>query len=129
MKIKYTFVNQTTSEIEVSDELGNIIVDLNHRDKLNYRKNNRRHCSLEIWDPDNNRVADDCDFVSTCLQREELKWAICQLSEKQQELIIALYFERKSATEYAAEKNISKSAVSQLHEKSLKKLKEILSST
>lgn len=129
MNIKYTFVDETTSEIEVSDELGNILLDLNHKDKLNYRKNNRRHCSLEVWDPDNNRIADDSDFVSACLQIEELEWAICQLPEKQQELIYAIYFDGKSAADYAAEKGVSNSAVSQLHQKALKNLKKIFEGT
>lgn len=129
MKITYTFADGTISEVEVSEELGNVIVDLDHKEHLNWRKNNRRHCSLEVYDPDDTRIADDYDFVAAFAQSEELQFAIQQLPENQQELINALYFRDMSMVDYATEKGVSKAAVSMLHKKILKNLKKILEGT
>ena len=43
MKIKYTFLDDTVSEVEVSDEIGTVIMD-SRREELNAQKRERKHC-------------------------------------------------------------------------------------
>ena len=46
MKIKYEFATETV-EIEVTDDWGAIVVDLDRQDYNTDHKETRRHCSLE----------------------------------------------------------------------------------
>ena len=46
MKIQYQFADKTV-EIEVSDEWGNILIDLDRQEYNNDHKETRRHASLE----------------------------------------------------------------------------------
>ena len=46
MKIKYEFVNGETSEIEVDDSLGELLVDFDRQQYNNDHKETRRHVSL-----------------------------------------------------------------------------------
>lgn len=43
MKIKYEFVDETSVEIEVSEEIGTVIVD-SRRDESSLERKERRHC-------------------------------------------------------------------------------------
>ena len=50
MKIKYEFVNGETSEIEVDDSLGELLVDFDRQQYNNDHKETRRHVSLDGMD-------------------------------------------------------------------------------
>lgn len=43
MKINYTFANGETSEVEVSEEIGNVILD-SRREESNLDRKERYHC-------------------------------------------------------------------------------------
>lgn len=45
MKIKYEFANETV-EIEVDEEWGNLLIDLDRQEYNNDHAETRRHCSL-----------------------------------------------------------------------------------
>ena len=45
-KIKYTFADGTTSEIEVTDEIYAVHIELANEEKRNHWKETRRHISL-----------------------------------------------------------------------------------
>jgi RNA polymerase sigma factor (sigma-70 family) len=59
-------------------------------------------------------------------RREEIETAINQLPPKQQRLIRQRYFKDIPATEIARSENVSKSAISHMEDRALKKLKELL---
>lgn len=46
MKIKYQFATETV-EIEVSDDWGNLVIDLDRQEYNNDHKETRRHVSLD----------------------------------------------------------------------------------
>lgn len=51
MKIKYEFANETV-EIEVDEEWGNLLIDLNRQEYNNDHAETRRHCSLNALNLD-----------------------------------------------------------------------------
>lgn len=53
MKIKYEFATETV-EVEVSEEPGTAIVDLDRREYNINHKETRRHCSLDAFNLDDN---------------------------------------------------------------------------
>ena len=51
MKIEYKFVTGTV-EVEVPDEWGTVLVDLDRQEYNNDHKETRRHCSLDAYNLD-----------------------------------------------------------------------------
>ena len=58
MKIKYEFATETV-EIEVDEDVGNFIVDLNRKEYNINHKETRRHCSLEAFNLDDELLPSD----------------------------------------------------------------------
>lgn len=50
MKIKYEFVNGDVVEIEVDQEIGNVILELDRKEKCNNHTETRRHSKLDTKD-------------------------------------------------------------------------------
>jgi RNA polymerase sigma factor (sigma-70 family) len=129
MKITYTFADGTTSVVEVSEDIANIIIDFDHREKLDERRETRRHCSIHAYDPDGTRIADDTDIVRDLLDKEEyalLHRAIGQLTERQQHLIFEAYFKGKTHEEIAKEEGKHKSTITEGLAAAVKNLKKIM---
>ena len=81
MKIKYAFADETV-EIEVSEEWGNILIDLDRQEYNNDHAETRRHCSLEAFNLDDALFPDDVDVereVLEGLDNKALYAAIAQL--------------------------------------------------
>lgn len=129
MKIKYQFATETI-EIEVDDEWGDIIVDLNRQEYNNDHKETRRHYSLDAYDWEDETFAVDDPGFSRLFEEpslaERLSGAIAQLKPRQKELIRSIYFEGKTARQYAKELGISEQAVGQQLKTVIKKLKKIM---
>ena len=128
MKIKYEFVNEST-EIEVSEEWGSVLLELD-RQEYNYNhKETRRHCSLEAYNQDDNLFSSDEDVLDTiisCFEREELKEAVSKLSEPQQKIIHAVFDCNISPSKYAKIKGISRVAAYKTYNLAIKNLKNFL---
>lgn len=135
MKIKYQF-NDEVAEIEVSDEWGEILIDLDRQEYNVNHKEIRRHVPLYIHDEEN-----DEDFDSTCLidpdadvvadvlcnmDTEQLRHAIQALLPQQQQLIYQVYFQGQSYAEIAREEGVDRSAVRKRMERILAQLKKVL---
>ena len=105
MKIKYEFANEVI-EIEVSDEWGMIVLEM---DRLNYnndKKETRRHLSLDTgYDLGSWLMSDEYDP--------------CRIVQ-------AVCFEGMSITEFAKRKGISQPAASQRLKTAKKRLKKYL---
>ena len=131
--IKYTFADGTTSEIEVTDEFYTLHLQLLQEEKRNHWKETRRHISL------NYLTENGIDFespaanpLSALLQNEDEKQihkAMSTLSDKQQRLLRAVFFEGMSLTAIAKEKGVSQPAITQQLATVLKKLKKLLEKT
>lgn len=128
MKIKYTFATEIV-EVEVSEELGNIIVDLDRREYNTNHKETRRHCSLDALNLDDALIPSDDNVEAEVAAKDEnrrLYAAIAQLSPRQQYLIRQVYFEGRKFTDIAREEGVDRTAISHATDRALKKLKRIL---
>ncbi len=128
MKIKYEFVNETV-EIEVSDEWGSILIDLDRQEYNDNHRETRRHCSLEALNLDDAYLPSDVDVLGEIVaayDRKQLYSAIAQLEPRQQKLIRQVYFEGRGYTELAREEGCDESAIRHAVARAVKKIKKFL---
>ena len=115
MKIKYQFVNETT-EIEVSDEWGSVLLELDRQEYKNNRKETRRHNPLDVSIYENKKYAVDDEGLLKILGRnvmeDMLYQAIDTLTGEQKDLVQKIYFEDWSVNKYAEMLGVDASAVS-----------------
>ena len=127
MKITYEFATETV-EIEVSEDWGTILVDLDRQDHNNFQKETRRHCSLETYGENHDELVADSDMLMDLIQKEKansLFEAVAKLKPSYRELIHALYFEEVSNEEYARRCGVTPGAITRRKINALKKLKNI----
>ena len=129
MKIQYKFVNETIS-IDVSDDWGEILIDLDRQEYNNDHKETRRHYSLEgkVYEGMDYAVEDpglEALFAGPT-DEERLRTAIQKLSPDQQAMIRAIYFDGVSVNDYAARMGVTQSAISHRLQTVKKKLKKLL---
>ena len=129
MKIQYKFVNETIS-IDVPDDWGEILIDLDRQEYNNDHKETRRHYSLEgkVYEGMDYAVEDpglDALFAGPT-DEERLRAAIQKLDPDQQAMIRAIYFEGVSVNDYAARMGVTQSAISHRLQTVRKKLKKLL---
>lgn len=129
MKIKYHYANETV-EIDVSEEWGELLIDLDRQEHNNDHKETRRHCSLDdkLYEGAEYGAEDPAllALASGPSDEERLHAAIRQLSPDQQDMVRAIYFENISVNDYAARKGVSQSAISHRLQTVKKFLKKIL---
>lgn len=129
MKIRYSFVNETIS-IDVPDDWGEILIDLDRQEYNNDHKETRRHYSLE------GKVYEGMDYAAEDsglealfagpTDEERLRAAIQKLAPDQQAMIRAIYFDGVSVNDYAARMGVTQSAISHRLQTVKKKLKKFL---
>lgn len=114
-KIKYEFADGTTSEIEVTDELYALHLELVQQERRNHWKETRRHISLNYLTENGIDFEDKAaDSLSAYLRREDderIHNAITKLLPEQQALIKKIFYEGKTITEIAKAENVGKSAI------------------
>lgn len=93
MKINYTFANGETSEVEVSEEIGNVILD-SRREESNLDRKERYHCySLDAAEFEGAEYADG-DTPETALfsqlERSHIAEVFDELSETQKRRLLLL---------------------------------------
>lgn len=106
----------TTNEIEVTDELYMIHLQLVQMEKLNHWRETRRHTSLNYLiengiDFEDKRI----DILAEIIRKENTERvhkALLTLSDKRRELVHNLYYEEKSMRAIARERGVSNSAIS-----------------
>ncbi|MCR4719732.1 MAG: RNA polymerase sigma factor [Firmicutes bacterium] len=129
MKIKYQFVNETT-EIEVSDDWGAILIDLDKHEFNNNRKETRRHLPIDTLIFEGEKYGAEDDNLLSINGRNEMEIliheAIDSLTPDQKDLIQKIYFEDWSVIEYAEMLGVMPSAVSHRLIRARKKLKKFL---
>lgn len=128
MKIKYKFANETV-EIEVSEDWGNILIDLDREEYNVNHKETRRHCSLEAYNLDDAYLPSNVNVereVLAGIEAEQLYTAIAKLDPTQQELIHSFFFDDITISQYAKDHGITQAAASQRKTTAMKKLKKLL---
>ena len=127
---RYHFSNGETISIDVSDDWGEILIDLDRLEYNNDHKETRRHYSLEgkVYEGMDYAVEDpglEALFAGPT-DEERLRAAIQKLDPDQQAMIRAIYFEGVSVNDYAARMGVTQSAISHRLQTVRKKLKKLL---
>lgn len=127
---RYHFSNGETISIDVSDDWGEILIDLDRLEYNNDHKETRRHYSLEgkVYEGKDYAVEDpglEALFAGPT-NEERLRAAIQKLDPDQQAMIRAIYFEGVSVNDYAARMGVTQSAISHRLQTVKKKLKKLL---
>lgn len=94
MKIKYTFDNGETTEVEVSDEIGTFVTE-SRRKEENANRKERYHCySLDAIDYEGMEYSDpdftDALFDESAEQNERVRAAFSHLTETQKRRLMML---------------------------------------
>lgn len=115
MKITYQFAKpEDKIEIEVSDDIGEVIVRLDKDERNSYQKLHRRSCSLEAYDSYGRLIEADEDVERDFTDKEEIEAlhkAIKTLLPEQQELIRRIFFEDEKISTIAQKENVSATAI------------------
>lgn len=129
-KIKYIFADGTISEIEVTDELYALHLQLVQEEKRNHWRETRRHTSLnylmELGVDFADTAADLFAAVALRDNEEQIQKAISELLPEQQALVKKIFYEGKTITEIAKAENVGKSAIANRLTRIYIKIKKIL---
>ena len=128
MKIEYKFTDETV-EIEVADEWGELIIDLDRQEYNNEHAETRRHCSLEDYNRDGQLIPSNIDLegdVISASEYERLYRAFRELNPRQKSLIQKVFFDGMSYAEIARAEGVDESAIRHATTRALKKIKKIL---
>ena len=129
MKIQYKFASKTIA-IEVSDEWGEILIDLDRQEYNNDHKETRRHYHMEgcVYEGDDFAVEDPA--LARLLEDDgllaKLPSAVTSLLPRQRRLINQVFVEKKTYVAIAREDGVDESAVRKAVGRALKKLEKLL---
>lgn len=117
------------TEVEVDDELGKYIAELDEADFNLNRKETRRHTYMSVLEEKGRYIPDDSDPLDDVLREErikELMAAIEKLQPQQKELLIRVYWNKELQKDIAAEEGVSERAISGRMKRIINSLKKIL---
>ena len=129
MVIKYKFLDNATSEVEVDDELGKHITEMNDAAAKIDRKETRRHVYMSELEEKGHYIPADTDPLNDVLKEErirELMAAIGKLQPQQKVLLIRVYWNKEHQKDIAAEEGVSQQAIASRLKTILKNLKKFL---
>lgn len=128
-KIKYEFADGTTSEIEVTDEIYSVHLEIVQQERRLYWRESRRQTSLEYL---TEQGAEFIDTAATPLDEyiqkentEHTEKIIAALSERQRALLQKVFYEEKTITQVARELGLNKSSISRQLQTIYKKIKKL----
>ena len=125
MKIKYQFATEIV-EIEVDDDWGNLVIDLDRQEYNNDHKETRRHVSLDAALYEGEAFADEGAGLEKYAERIDLQRAISTLTDHQQRIIKGYFFDGLTYVELGEELGISEAGVRQAANRALKQLRKII---
>lgn len=115
--IIYKFVDGTTNEIEVTDELFLIHLQLVQMEKRNHWRETRRHTSLNYLIENGIDFEDkSADTLAIIIRRENIERvhkALLTLSDKRRDLVRKFYYEEMTMRQIASQTGVSHTAISQ----------------
>lgn len=127
--IKYKFLDNATSEVEVDDELGKHITEMDEAAAKINRKETRRHVYMSELEEKGHYIPADTDPLNDVLKEErirELMAAIEKLQPQQKVLLIRVYWNKEHQKDIAAEEGVSQQAIASRLKTILKNLKKFL---
>lgn len=135
MKIHYEFVTGEKLEIEVDDNIGDIVIEMEVLQSRKNRAETRRHNSLEglqEQQPGRNpkqfvdEKVDIEQFIIDLDERKRLHQAIRKLEYRDSRIVSLYYFENRTMEEIGREMGISAMAVSKRLKKIPDKIKKFM---
>lgn len=135
MRINYEFLTGERFEIEVDDNIGEVIIEMEKMQSRRNRAETRRHNSLEFMQEIRDgyspmQFADNRADVEQIIihsdEKERLHRAIQKLDRKDSIIVKKYYFEDKTMEEIGKELGISAMAVSKRLKKIPDKIKKLL---
>ena len=132
MVIKYEFLTGEKIEIEVSNRLGETILQIDNEIKSSNRRETRRHQSLNELNDKADLIVDEGinieENFSQKLEMDKLYAAISKLKPSEQELIHKLYLDKQPMTqaEYSKIKKTSVGSIKMQVQRIKAKLKKLL---
>lgn len=135
MKIKYEFVTGEKLEIEVEDNIGEIVVEMEVMQSRRNRTETRRHNSFESMQeqrPGNNprqfidEKADIEQYIVDSEERERLHQAIGKLEARDALIVHRYFFENITMSEIGSELGVSAMAISKRLKKIPDKIKKFM---
>ena len=118
-----------TSEVEVDDELGKHITEMDEAAAKIDRKETRRHVYMSELEEKGHYIPDDSDPLDDVLKEErikELTAAIEKLQPQQKKLLIRVYWNKELQKNIAAEEGVSERAISGRMKRIINSLKKFL---
>lgn len=134
MKIKYEFMTGERLELEVDDNIGEIIIEMEKTQSRRNRTETRRHNSLEFMQEIREgylpmQFADERTDIEQIMidsdEKERLHRAIQKLDCKDAVIVKKYYFEEKTMVEIGKELSISTMAVCKRLKKIPDKIKKL----
>lgn len=110
MKQKYKFVDDVVIEVEVEGEIGEVLEEMNRKDRNRFRQQRRYESHLDI-EQDKDYWNDSSRLLYLVEKNEEAEQAIKWLGEETAEFISKIYLDKKPISEIAAEEGVSRSAI------------------
>lgn len=117
------------TEVEVDDELGKYIIEMDEAAAKIDRKETRRHDYISELEEKGRYIPDDSDPLDDVLKaelHEALMAAIEKLQPQQKELLIRVYCNKELQKDIAVEEGVSPQAIASRMKTILKNLKNFL---
>lgn len=128
--IIYKFVDGTTNEIEVTDELYLIHLQLVQMEKRNHWRETRRHTSLNyLFENEIDFEDKSADTLAIIIRRENIERvhkALITLSDKRRDLVRKVFYEEMKMRQIASQTGVSHTAISQRMKTICKRLQKQL---
>lgn len=126
MKIRYEFATETV-EIEVDDNWGSLVVDLDRQEYNNNHTETRRHYSLDALIYEGESYGAEDPSIQRLVENQDLHEAIASLTPNQQQIIVDHFFYGLTYTEIAQRTGKTVQAVNNAAERAKKQIKKIIS--
>ena len=129
MKYNYEFLDEVV-EVEISEEWAAVLIEMDRIEYNNTHAETRRHCTLNVlgdegsWLKDCNDPGSFRNISGYGLRDERLDDALDLLTDRERDAITAIYLEGYTGREYAREKGIPTSTLSELLKRSREKIKK-----
>jgi len=123
MKIQYKFATETV-EIEVSEDWGSLVIDLDRQEYNNDHKETRRHMSLDAAMYEGDVFAVEDVSLESFADNYDLQQAIARLTDNQRRIIVGHYFEGLTYVALAKELGIAEANVRKAANRALKQIQK-----
>ena len=116
--IKYTFADGTTNEVEVTEDIYLIHLELLQQEKRNHWKETRRHTSLYYFtdmgiDFEDTRTESPLELYIRKENIASIRKAMLCLTDKRRDLVRKFYYEEMTMRQIASQTGVSHTAISQ----------------